>query len=605
MAAPSQDSPARLLTRHFLDHLIHNDLVSPDADRHAVLTLAVATICSIVLFVTMGLAMPYLVQFVQLPGVTALSVLSDRALLFGASMIVTALATLLVWENLAVEPRDSLILGHLPIATETMVRAKLTALLQFVAAFAAAVNLVPSLVYPTFMIANLRSLGLIDLLHLVIVHAVTGLLAATFGFASVFAARGVLRLLLGVQWFGRLSPAIHSTLTTMATIALLLLPLWAANVIRTELPPGGSPYDAPAMWFVGVNEAATGEVVVNAQLELHKIRTAVTRLARIYDTDAQARQRYRTLQPTLRSLALIAIVAVPMAASLALATYYWTNRRLPLPVSWPASSSWVRTLRARLLALLAPADTTARAGFYFTLETLAGSPPHRLSIVIALALAVTAAVITLYATGPALWQSPSMPRGLIGAELIFTIALLLGFRHAVRVPAELPANWVIQLAWGGNRRAFVAGVKRSAIVLFILPAALASLAINAGLYDRGAALTHLVCSVLGGWLLLEVTLLGYQKLPFTAALAPGRHVRVRGFFVFFGAVLGCRFFSTNEHQALNDMGRLATLVAVLVAGLIVVRLLDRRARPLRPTEEFAPPPHPLLEVGLGDLVGRT
>ncbi len=63
----------------------------------------------------MGMSLPYLVQFVQLPGVTAVSALSDRALLFGGAMIVTALVTLLVWDNLAVEPRDSLILGHLPI----------------------------------------------------------------------------------------------------------------------------------------------------------------------------------------------------------------------------------------------------------------------------------------------------------------------------------------------------------------------------------------------------------------------------------------------------------------------------------------------------------
>jgi hypothetical protein len=605
VAASSQDSPVRLLTRHFLDHLIHNDLVSPDADRHAVLAVAVATICSVVLFVTMGLAMPYLVQFVQLPGVTAVSVLSDRALLFGGSMIVTALVTLLVWEHLAVEPRDSLILGHLPISTQTIVGAKLAALLQFVATFAVAVNLVPSLVYPTFMIANLRSLGLIDLLHLVVFHAATGLLAATFGFALVFAARGLLRLLLGTQWFGRASAAIHSTLTTVATVALLLLPLWAANVVRTELPPGGYPFDAPPMWFVGVNEAATGEVVVNAQLEVHKIRTAVTRLARIYDTDAQARRQYRSLQPVLGSLALVAIVVVPLVASLALATYYWTNRRLPLPVSWPVAAGWVRHLRARLLSTLAPANATARASFHFSLETLAGSAPHRLSIVIALALAVTGAVVTLYATGPALRESPSMPRGLIGAELIVTIALLLGFRHAVRVPAELPANWMIQLAWGGDRRAFIAGVKRSAMVLFVLPMAVASLAVNALFYDPTAVAAHLLCSVLGGWLLLDLTLLGYQKLPFTAALAPGRHVRVRGFFVFFGAVLGCRFFSTIEHRALNDMAALATVAGGLVAALIIVRLLDRRWRPPHPTEEFAPPPHPLLEVGLGDLVGRV
>jgi hypothetical protein len=601
---PPQDSPGRLLTRHFLDNLIHNDLVSPDADRHAILAVALATICSAVLFVTMFTALPYLVQFIQLPGVTAVAVLADRSLFFGGAMIVTALATLLVWENLAIEPRDSLILGHLPIPTKTIVRAKLAALFQFVATFAVAVNLVPSLVYPTMMVANLP-LRFRDLLWLIVVHATTGLLAAAFGFLGVFATRGLFRMLLGARWFGRVSPAIHSTLTTLATIAILLLPLWAVNVVKNEMPPGGSPYDAPPLWFVGINEAATGNIVVNAQLELPKIRTAVSRLARIYDTDAEARERYRRLQPTLQSLAAIAILALPIVAFVAIGSYYWTNRRLPLPVSWPASSAWIRRIRAHLLSVLAPNDSTARASFFFTLETFAGSAPHRLSMVIAFALGVTAAVITLYSTGPALWQSTSLPRGVIGAELIFTIALLLGFRNAVRVPAELAANWMIQLSWTGDLRAFIDGAKRAAIVVFLLPPILISFGLNAVFFNGADALAHLVCSLAAAWVLLELTLLGYQRLPFTAAMAPGRHVRVRGLFIFFGAVLGCRFFSSIEHSALTDLTSLATLVGVLLALLVLLRLYDRRPSRGSQPVEFAEPPHVLLEVSLGDLVGRT
>lgn len=598
------ESADRLLSRHFLDNLIHNDLLSPDADRHAVLAAAVATICTVVLFVTMGLSMPYLVQFIQLPGVTAVSVLSDRALLFGGSMIVTALATLLVWENLAVDPRDSLILGHLPIPTKTIVRAKLTALLKFVATFAVAVNLFPSLVYPTFMIANLP-LGLRDLRWLIAVHATTGVLAAAFGFFAVFAIRGLLRLILGAQGFGRVSTAIHSTLTTLAAIALLLLPLWASHVVRNELPPGGSPYDAPPLWFVGFNEAASGDVIVNAMLELPKIKTAVSMLARIYDTDANARQQYRQLQPTFRVLARVAIGVVPLIAGIAIVAYYWTNRRLPLPVSWPASSSWLRTAKSGLLSALSPRQPTSRASFFFTLETFAGSAPHRLSVVISLALGVTTAVVTLYGTGAALLQSASVPRGVIGAELVFTVALLLGFRHAARVPAELAANWMIQLAWSGDQRAFMAGVRRAAIVVFLFLPTMVFFGVNVMFFDPAGAAAHLLCSLGAGWLLFELTFVGYEKLPFTAPLAPGRHVRIRGLFIVAGAVLGCRWFSSIEYAALTNPASLGTLVGVLVAAIVLLRLYDRRSSRTRPKVSFAPPPHALLEVGLGDLVGRT
>jgi hypothetical protein len=598
---PLQNSPARLLTRHFLDNLLHNDLISPDADRHAILAVVAATICSVTLFVTAGLSLRYLVQFIQLPGFTAVAALSDRSLLLGGSMIVTALVTLLVWEHLSVDPRDSLILGHLPIPTSTIVRAKLAALVMFVAVFAIAVNLVPSVVYPAFLIANLP-LRLGDLARLIVVHASTALMAAAFGFFSVFAIRGVLRLVLGASGFRRASAAVHSTLTTVAAIALLLLPLWASNVERTELPPGGSPFDAPPLWFLGVYEVAAGEVVLYAPLEIPE---GTLRPSRFRDADQRGRERYRSLQPTLRSLALIAGVVLPIVAIAAVATYYATNRRLPLAASTPASFRTTRALVARALSAIAPRNPTARASFFFTLETLGGSPPHRLSLVVATALGVTTAVVTASANGPSRWlQSAALPRGAIAAELMLLAALVLGFRHSVRVPAELPANWIVQLSWNGDRLSFVSGVKRSALWILLLPLLAVFFALNALFFNPVDAAGHLTCSLAALWLLLEVTLLGYNKLPFTAALAPGRHVRVRGLFIFAAALLGCRGFATFEHRALSDPRSLVTLIAVLVAGIALVRLADRRSAGQRPPVEFAEPAHPLLEVGLGDLVGR-
>jgi hypothetical protein len=226
-------------------------------------------------------------------------------------------------------------------------------------------------------------------------------------------------------------------------------------------------------------------------------------------------------------------------------------------------------------------------------------------MVIGFAMGVTATVITLYATPAAAWQATSLPRGIIGAELIFSIALVIAFRNAVRLPAEVAANWIIQLSWTGDRQAFIAGVKRAALVLFVLPPMLIFAVVNASVFDLGDAAAHLVCSMLGGWLLLEVTLLGYTKLPFSAALAPGRHVRIRGFFVFFGAVLGCRFFTDYEYRALSNPTSLVTMIGALVTLLILVRLYDRRPSRAQTPVEFAEPPHALLEVGLGDLVGRT
>ena len=47
----------RLLTQHFVRRFLENDLVSPDADRHEVLSLVGAGLLSSTMFITIGLAL--------------------------------------------------------------------------------------------------------------------------------------------------------------------------------------------------------------------------------------------------------------------------------------------------------------------------------------------------------------------------------------------------------------------------------------------------------------------------------------------------------------------------------------------------------------------
>ena len=113
------DATGRLVTRLFLRRLIDNDVISPHADRHESLAVLCALVVSLAVFVTFFVSTHYLAAFIQLPGPTALSALSDRFLFISASIAVSALAALMVWDALALEPRDAAILGPLPIAPRT------------------------------------------------------------------------------------------------------------------------------------------------------------------------------------------------------------------------------------------------------------------------------------------------------------------------------------------------------------------------------------------------------------------------------------------------------------------------------------------------------
>ena len=123
----------RLLTRHFLQRFLENDLVSPDSDRHDVLSLVgrrtpVRARCSS----PSRLALKFMFMPLQSPGRTAILAVDDRLLFLTCAMIVMALVAVTApgtrcrW--IPATRRSS---GPLPIAHGVIVRAKLRAVALF------------------------------------------------------------------------------------------------------------------------------------------------------------------------------------------------------------------------------------------------------------------------------------------------------------------------------------------------------------------------------------------------------------------------------------------------------------------------------------------
>lgn len=183
----------RLLTRHFVQRFLENDLVSPDADRHGVLSLVFGGLLSCTMFITIVVALKFVFMPLQSPGRTAILGVDDRLLFMACTMILMALVAVTSWDGLSLDPRDSSILGHLPIRHGVIVRAKLKAVALFASGFALAAIAMPALVHPSLMVGKL-SIGLLAGLMLIVVHFVVSLAAALFAFAAVLAIRETLRL---------------------------------------------------------------------------------------------------------------------------------------------------------------------------------------------------------------------------------------------------------------------------------------------------------------------------------------------------------------------------------------------------------------------------
>lgn len=514
-------SPMRLLTRHFLRRFMENDLIAPGSDRHETLALGLGVLITISLFLSFLLTVKFLAEFIQLPGLTVHWALTDRLLLVTFSMAVTALVTLLAWDALSIEARDGVILGLLPLPRYAIAGAKITAILLFAAAFSLVFNLPSGLLYPTLMTEHFH-LSVQHLLRVIAAHTTAVVLASLFTFLTVLAIRGLLQAAISVRWFQRVSSVVQTALVVLALSTLLLLPVATSDVSRVWLrqTPPVSLQALPPFWFLGLEATLEGDTIVDTAIIVPP-RLRLPRAIRARN-DAEA-ALYRSFDPLFHQLAGTAINALAIVTTTALLAYAWNSRRLPLPTPLVLERSRLRRALTNWGSRLVARQPAARAGFSFTLQVLARSPPHRVAMSAAVAVGVSGALILAQAfrSGAVAESVKTLPPpGLFGAQLAIVGALVVGFRHAVRLPAALGANWMIKMAWQGDHRQFVAGARRAAIAAAIFAPIAILLPIYATMAGWVVAAAHAVCSGIAAVILLDLLMLGLKGVPFASPYVP-------------------------------------------------------------------------------------
>jgi hypothetical protein len=574
--AADETAPFRLLTRLFVRRLVDNDVISPHADRHEPLAVLYGLLVSLAVFATFFRCVSYLSAFIQLPGPAALSALSDRFLFIAGSISVSALGALMVWEALALEARDAAILGPLPIAARTITRAKLAAALIFGAVLTVSFNAVPSLLYPALLTLNMRGIRGATLLQLMAAHAVTVTMAGLLGFFSILAIRGTLRFVLGEQAFRRTSSAMQSALVTGMITALLLAPTTRTAEVREWLASGGGhawPIE-PVLWYVGANETLGGHVIADLPVVLPP--RASFRAVSMWSDDA-ARADYRALRPRFSTLARRAWLALLLTVVIALATFLWTNRRLPDRISGSVTplAIWFRI--RRLVERHTQRNPEAEAGFFFALQTLARSAPHRTIVAASLAVGMTHALFVLVQNGRLTSTIPSSSPAALAISIGLLTSFLTGISHAVTLPADPAANWTFRLAWGGDERRYLAGVKRAArllavsLVVLLLPMHLA-------LLGTATALVHSAFAILFATAAVDALFLPYRKLPFACGYVPIENPKFVWPAAFVGLLIVTYGFAGAESWALQTAARAVTFGVGLVGLASLLDALDRRRR---------------------------
>jgi hypothetical protein len=550
-----------LLVRHFLYRFLDHDLVSPDVDRHVILSTAWAGLTTATLFVTVLVGLKYQAP-VQSPGRVALSALDDQFLYVGASWLVMALVVVIEWQAIALDMRDTLILGPLPISHGRIVRAKFVAVGLFAAACMVALNAVPTVVYPWAVLAQLPA-GFVAVFRLILIHGVVVLLAAACGFLGALAMREGARAVLGEGGFARLSGTIQATLLVGLVIALLLLPAASIKVPSKWFTGGARTADVvPPLWFVGLYNTLAGRVIEG----LPRARVPGYLLV----ADANATEQYRSYAPLFRRLAMMSLAGVGFAAVIALAAAMWNSRRLP-SIAPHRHREYPNVRRACrwLVTHLVVRTSLAQAAFFLTMQSLVRSYRHRTAVMIALAIGVALCLVTLH--GVPVHSDVSIaavPTALLTIQPILIAAALMGFQHAARLPADLRASWIVLLTWSGDARSFLTGVKRAGIVLLAIPVVMIVFVGEAWIFGVNGALWHAVHGLLLAGLLTELLFLPSGTLPLTSAYQPAGPAGV--LFVITGLAAGIAGVALGERLALTSLTGSVALVAVFAVPTAVL-----------------------------------
>jgi hypothetical protein len=194
---------------------------------------------------------------------------------------------------------------------------------------------------------------------------------------------------------------------------------------------------------------------------------------------------------------------------------------------------WIVAGSARIARTLCPYPV-GRAVFEFTLRTLARSRSHRLLMAtyvgVALAFAGSAIIPLVLRRGLAGFAEPCLE--LLATPLIISCLTIVGMRVAIAIPVEPKANWIVRLREPPETVSVISGVRMAMFCVGVLPSGLLAAVISGTLWGGWPAFVHAVVVTLMGWVLVEVLLIGFEKIPFTCTYFPGKS-RIRTLWPFY------------------------------------------------------------------------
>ena len=211
----------------------------------------------------------------------------------------------------------------------------------------------------------------------------------------------------------------------------------------------------------------------------------------------------------------------------------------------------------------------------FSIRTLLRSRLHRVILAFYLGMAGAFTIMlvkTPLAAMPAgaaadWWHQPNVP--LLASSLLMLGFWVVGARVVFAMPLDMRANWIFRITPVRGGRVCMAARRRSLWVLGVSPVWVGSATLFFWLWPWREALGHLALLLLVGAIVVEASLRGTQKIPFTCSYLPARG-NFHPFWIFIGLpVMLVVRLAELERQALEN----PPVFSGVLAGLAILAVV--------------------------------
>jgi hypothetical protein len=157
----------------------------------------------------------------------------------------------------------------------------------------------------------------------------------------------------------------------------------------------------------------------------------------------------------------------------------------------------------------------------FSIRSLTRSRQHRVAFAFYLAF-VFGIALSLLRDELASNGRSEVTVGLLMPTFMMMTFAVFGLRSVFALPISLTANWVLRTTQLRSSEKYIAATRGSLLLFAAAPVWLLSAGLSLGFRPAGQVAAHLAILALLGWILSELCLIGFYKVPFTCSYLPGK-----------------------------------------------------------------------------------